>query len=330
MKFDKLNNLVSYKEAERLGQRNQKWIIHLVSTSADSNKFWRAEGSSLTKPVKISWGRIGSRGQSTFKDWTYTKKKVQDKLKKGYYYVGKNPAEESLTDETKRILYKGASNLLAYLTPYLKTLKGRVDGLVKELELFGELRRADVSLAIKELEEAFIKTNKQAAIVESGLKKSLPKTNKQAFFWGKPASKPKIDPIASEISAIGAEIRDLAPYVTGSFYPGDGLPNYEDNDNLVLNYYDNGGKSSKNIQPWQDLYNMCSLYHDTLGAQGVDEFDSVADNLKNTIKLFSKIEKKSKKGYSYYVYEIGNSLDKYNQNSLTEKIAKLWLTKKSS
>ena len=80
---------VNQYDAYTLDGQNKDWIVRLeyVGTNYDnesgrSSKFWSAENEGGS--VRIRWGKIGSSGQSTLKDWSYFDKKCGDKLSKGY------------------------------------------------------------------------------------------------------------------------------------------------------------------------------------------------------------------------------------------------------
>jgi len=88
---------VNQYDAYTLYRQNKDWIVRLEyvgsnydNESGRSSKFWSAENEGGS--VRISWGRIGSSGQSTLKDWSYFDKKCGDKLGKGYALASRTAA----------------------------------------------------------------------------------------------------------------------------------------------------------------------------------------------------------------------------------------------
>jgi len=87
--------------------------IALVNTSGGSNKFWKASigNESLKDGYRPSYlaeyGKIGTRGTpnsqakgSHIENWKFLKKKIQEKLKKGYIFDVRNTSKHFIIPET--------------------------------------------------------------------------------------------------------------------------------------------------------------------------------------------------------------------------------------
>lgn len=78
-------------DAENIAARNRPWTIRLEfhgtnanNQSGVSSKYWYATGRGLTEQVETGWGAIGSAPQHALVDWSDLRKKVAEKLAKGY------------------------------------------------------------------------------------------------------------------------------------------------------------------------------------------------------------------------------------------------------
>ena len=80
---------VNKSDAYKLYSQQRDWIVRLeyvganyANESGRSSKFWSAENEGGS--VRIRWGKIGSKGQSTLKSWSYFSDKYYEKQGKGY------------------------------------------------------------------------------------------------------------------------------------------------------------------------------------------------------------------------------------------------------
>lgn len=79
---------VSIALAQQMAVHGAPWRIRMIYQEGTSNKFWEAVGKGRFDVVTISWGRIGSIGQSCDQNLAYLLKTGPQKLKKGYVYAG--------------------------------------------------------------------------------------------------------------------------------------------------------------------------------------------------------------------------------------------------
>lgn len=81
-------------DAERIAARGKPWTIRLEFTGANSanangfsDKYWYATGRALKEMVEAGWGANGAGAQHQLIDWAELRKRVAEKLAKGYTYV---------------------------------------------------------------------------------------------------------------------------------------------------------------------------------------------------------------------------------------------------
>jgi len=85
---------LTISDVERIAGRGRPWTIRLEFAGADpanaggfSDKYWYATGRGLTEAVEIGWGANGNGAQHQLIDWPELRKRVAEKLAKGYGYV---------------------------------------------------------------------------------------------------------------------------------------------------------------------------------------------------------------------------------------------------
>lgn len=80
---------VTKEIALALSREKEGFFVHVECKDGKSSKFWKARCDAGCSEVVISWGRIGTEGQSISKDMGYFLQKIDEKLNKGYAYVEK-------------------------------------------------------------------------------------------------------------------------------------------------------------------------------------------------------------------------------------------------
>jgi len=65
-----------------------------INPDENSKKFWTVEA--VDNRIRVSWGRIGTAGQSEFFEPGVVAKRVREKLKKGYVLVQNNEKPKAI------------------------------------------------------------------------------------------------------------------------------------------------------------------------------------------------------------------------------------------
>ncbi|MDH5523023.1 MAG: WGR domain-containing protein, partial [Desulfobulbaceae bacterium] len=120
---------VGFNMVKRLAKAHYPWYFYIENEKGSSNKFWSAKGSWENNPVEITWGRIGSKGTTITKPFSYFVKVAQKKLAKGYTYA--------VSDFLKEGLIEHGDKLLTYLTGWLLDFEATSPIITQELDSIG-------------------------------------------------------------------------------------------------------------------------------------------------------------------------------------------------
>ena len=85
---------LTINDAEQIASRGKPWTFRLEFTGSNSanasgvsDKYWYATGRGLAEMVEAGWGANGNGAQHQLIDWNDLRKRVTEKLAKGYTYV---------------------------------------------------------------------------------------------------------------------------------------------------------------------------------------------------------------------------------------------------
>jgi len=81
-------------DAERIAAKGKPWTFRLefiganaTNASGVSDKYWYATGRAVNEAIEIGWGANGTAPQHQLIDWDELRKRVAEKLGKGYTYT---------------------------------------------------------------------------------------------------------------------------------------------------------------------------------------------------------------------------------------------------